>query len=411
MTTNATKCQYVFKVILIGNSGVGKTSIINYFRYKLIGDHSKKKTDPTTTVDIHSLKYSFRFTNDNNNIETTELMLWDTAGQEKYNNITKNFFRQAHAVIFCFDLTSRESFDSLFTTWLPIINRSDDGGSLNVYPKCVYAVIGTKLDLCFKFKRHWQLNDKNSYMYLTCEDKVKRPRRQPSDGASSLSNDKNAKIMGQLSTVIQDREIQMGNIGKGNSALYLTFDEYTYSIADLTFFKKRGSSNVNSDIGGDLNSNEEKKSNYSSEVNSSEEDNTILKKKFKNKDSDHSSSRSVMSNDPLSTRRKASLSISNSIEEQDIINQIFFKSELYITNQPQDIVPIFFISSTPNGCYGVDYFFSNLAIELLITNNDLHVDLNNQNQTLYKSGTTIDLAQSKINPTGQYNPERKNCCN
>ena len=93
------------KVILIGESGVGKTNLINI----AIGDNFSEN-EKSTTASTLSLK-KIKLNNKEYNLD-----LWDTIGQEQYRQLTKIFFNNSKIVIFVYDITSKESFEAL-TSW------------------------------------------------------------------------------------------------------------------------------------------------------------------------------------------------------------------------------------------------------------------------------------------------------
>ena len=119
------------KVILVGEMGTGKTSLIN----TAIGLSFQDKLPSTTTnsivnkvMEIKGKKYSIN--------------LWDTIGQEKYRSLTKIFMKGAKVVIFVYDITSRHTFTELdfwFKSTQEIINE-----------KIVLGIIGNKSDLFLK---------------------------------------------------------------------------------------------------------------------------------------------------------------------------------------------------------------------------------------------------------------------
>ena len=119
------------KVILVGEMGTGKTSLIN----TAIGLSFQDKLPSTTTnsivnkvMEIKGKKYSIN--------------LWDTIGQEKYRSLTKIFMKGAKVVIFVYDITSRHTFTELdfwFKSTQEIINE-----------KIVMGIIGNKSDLFLK---------------------------------------------------------------------------------------------------------------------------------------------------------------------------------------------------------------------------------------------------------------------
>ena len=121
--------QQVIKVILLGESGVGKTNLIKIAAGKHFND-----IEPTTSnssfyeikLQIHQKDYT--------------LNLWDTIGQEKFRHFTKLFYNNSKIVIFVYDITSKESFDEL-NYWVNDIKNAlgDDG--------IIKGVVGNKRDL------------------------------------------------------------------------------------------------------------------------------------------------------------------------------------------------------------------------------------------------------------------------
>ena len=125
--------QFIFKIILIGDSNTGKTSLINRFINKRFED----KYHCTIGVDFLMKKIYI----DNTLIK---LQIWDTAGMEKYKQITSSYYRGAQACIVVFDLTNIESFYSL-QQWV------DDYCQISKNQNNIY-IVGNKCDLNQDFK-------------------------------------------------------------------------------------------------------------------------------------------------------------------------------------------------------------------------------------------------------------------
>lgn len=128
-TPNVLNTSIVLKILLLGNGTVGKTSLIN--RYL------KNVYNPVylTTIGIDQ---SIKFLSVNN--KHIKLSIWDTAGQEQFRTIAKSFYNKTDAVILCFDLTEKESLDSI-SYWIDqLCNKIE----LN---KIGLVLVGTKLDL------------------------------------------------------------------------------------------------------------------------------------------------------------------------------------------------------------------------------------------------------------------------
>jgi small GTP-binding protein len=90
------------KIILIGESKVGKTSLINSFLNKQFLEHA-----------LTTLEYSFVNKIINIDQNNYEIHLWDTAGQERYRSLSKIYIKGAQIVIFVYDITDKKSFSEL----------------------------------------------------------------------------------------------------------------------------------------------------------------------------------------------------------------------------------------------------------------------------------------------------------
>jgi len=113
-------CESI-KIILIGNSGVGKTAIIN--RYEL--DRFDKNIESTITS-------SFIVKQIDVNGKKLILNIWDTAGQEKFRSLNKLFVKSSNIIIFVYDVTVRESFDQLNFWHELVIDEINEGAILGL---------------------------------------------------------------------------------------------------------------------------------------------------------------------------------------------------------------------------------------------------------------------------------------
>tara|TARA_B110000037_G_scaffold168734_1_gene191126 strand:+ start:467 stop:1084 length:618 start_codon:yes stop_codon:yes gene_type:complete len=105
-------CKYVFKIIIVGNNTVGKSSLLNKFI-----DNNFNDTYSTTIGVEFGVKYVTL--NDSNNIK---LQIWDTAGQESFRSITRSFYRASAGVILMYSIDNKNSFDNI-KSWLNDINN------------------------------------------------------------------------------------------------------------------------------------------------------------------------------------------------------------------------------------------------------------------------------------------------
>ena len=119
------------KVVLVGESGVGKTCIISRYISGSYNDNS-----PTTNGASYCSK-NVRYENLNKNLL---LDVWDTAGQERYKSLTKFFYKDAAVAILVYDITRKETFDSLKNYWYSQLKE-------NARDNIVLGVAGNKCDL------------------------------------------------------------------------------------------------------------------------------------------------------------------------------------------------------------------------------------------------------------------------
>ncbi|CAL1568594.1 unnamed protein product [Knipowitschia caucasica] len=141
----------LFKVVLVGNSSVGKTSLLRSF--------CEGQFHPTTTATI-GIDYSVKTLSlDNMQIA---MQLWDTAGQERYRSITKQFFRKADGVVVLYDVTVQESFKAV-RPWL--INVQEAAGE-----GIPILLLGNKMDIAgereVSFKEAENLAFENKVMFF-----------------------------------------------------------------------------------------------------------------------------------------------------------------------------------------------------------------------------------------------------
>ena len=103
-----------FKVVLVGESGVGKTSIITQFI-----DQTFQEDQQSTTGGTFSTKSVIC---DGDKILKFEI--WDTAGQERYRSLTTMFYKDANAAVMVYDVTRSESFEELKNYWAKQIKEN-----------------------------------------------------------------------------------------------------------------------------------------------------------------------------------------------------------------------------------------------------------------------------------------------
>lgn len=115
MNKNVVEYDYLFKVLLIGDSGVGKSALLTRFTDRTFSDSYMI----TIGVDfkIQTIKLDDKI---------IKLQLWDTAGQERFRTITSAYYRGANGIIIVFDVSDKETFDHVKIWMSEIENYAND---------------------------------------------------------------------------------------------------------------------------------------------------------------------------------------------------------------------------------------------------------------------------------------------
>lgn len=141
-----------YKIILIGDSSVGKTCL---FKKLTAGTYSDKNIS-TIGVDRKSFTLKVKINENGEEIEKTfQIHLWDTAGQERFRSITKVYFKESQGLLLMYDITNKESFDNL-DKWINGVKDSlgeDDDDKKNNDIKYIIILLGNKLDLAVNDER------------------------------------------------------------------------------------------------------------------------------------------------------------------------------------------------------------------------------------------------------------------
>ena len=190
--------DYLFKLLIIGDAGVGKSSLLLRFA-----------DDKFTTAYINTIGVDFKIRSIKHRGKKIKLQIWDTAGQERFRTITSTYYRGAHGVIIVYDVTDRDTFENV-RTWIEEIDsnceeeeekqqqKAKNGStrSLNSEPTLKVPfinriLVGNKSDL----KNEIQISRKESDYYA---NKVQLPHYWTSAKENKSVNEMFSRITGMI---------------------------------------------------------------------------------------------------------------------------------------------------------------------------------------------------------------------
>ncbi len=119
------------KVVIVGDTGVGKTCLIERYIHNRYDENQK-----ATLVS----SYTFKKIDIKAYNKTVSLDIWDTAGQEVYRSLSKNFYLSAAIGILVYDISSRATFNSIKDYWFEQLKTFGD-------ENMIFAIVGNKIDL------------------------------------------------------------------------------------------------------------------------------------------------------------------------------------------------------------------------------------------------------------------------
>ena len=122
-----------YKLIVIGDENVGKTSIINRFK----NNQFSPEYEPTVGLDFQSIPILI-------DEQSVTLLLYDTAGQEKFKSLIPLYTNEANIILLIYDISNKESFENI-GKWFDSLNNINK-------EEVVFALVGNKSDLDFNRK-------------------------------------------------------------------------------------------------------------------------------------------------------------------------------------------------------------------------------------------------------------------
>ena len=120
--------DHLFKIVIVGDTGVGKTNLLMRFSI----DSFEQNTKNTIGVDFSAMDLQVKG-------KKVKVQFWDTAGQEKYRSISSAYYKNSHGAIIVYDVSSRPTFDHV-PGWLKELKEYGEK-NMNVF------LVGNKRDL------------------------------------------------------------------------------------------------------------------------------------------------------------------------------------------------------------------------------------------------------------------------
>ncbi|XP_035018193.2 ras-related protein Rab-33A [Hippoglossus stenolepis] len=185
----------IFKIIVIGDSNVGKTCLT----FRFTGGSFPDKTEATIGVDFREKAVEIEG-------ETIKVQVWDTAGQERFRkSMVEHYYRNVHAVVFVYDVTKMASFRNL-QTWIEECNGHRVSASV---PR---VLVGNKCDLVDQIQvpSNTALKFADAHNLLLFETSAKDPRE--SQNVDSIFMSLACRLKAQKSLLYRDVEREDGRV-------------------------------------------------------------------------------------------------------------------------------------------------------------------------------------------------------
>ena len=195
------------KIIFVGDSSVGKTSILNTY--------SKKNKIPKATLGTEfTEKYikEYNFT----------LQIWDCAGQERFRALTKLYYRGAKICILVFDLSNKKSLESIENYWIPIVKTETNN---NVK----FILVGNKFDLNINidYSIIWDLCKIHNMKFIETSATKNLYINNIFDNACQIINSKLTQDLQNIENEKHNKEIQETKV---NLITPISIPEQIYNI-------------------------------------------------------------------------------------------------------------------------------------------------------------------------------------
>ena len=126
---NNSRIDYIYKALLLGDTTVGKTCILLKYTDKIFQETHMMTIGLDYRLKTMKLKSG----------KEVKLQIWDTAGQDRFRSITKNYYKGSHGIILIYDVTSLKTFENV-KSWISQINEE-------ISDKVVIYLVANKIDM------------------------------------------------------------------------------------------------------------------------------------------------------------------------------------------------------------------------------------------------------------------------
>ena len=142
-----TKYDHLYKIIIIGDTSVGKTALLSKYL---------KGVFPTSPLSTVATEFATKI------IQIKEggyikAQIWDTAGEEKYKSITYHHYKKSVGGLIVYNITKKSTFENVKNWYIDLITKAEKG--------CIIALIGNKLDLVERNERKREVSKEEAQSY------------------------------------------------------------------------------------------------------------------------------------------------------------------------------------------------------------------------------------------------------
>jgi len=211
--------DYIIKTIFIGNSHVGKTSLINKIINKktTISTSSTSTSSTSTSTDVQIDRivptYGVDYYIDRKTILKKQIknQIWDLSGSEQFNQVIRSYYKNIDICVFVFDLTDINSFNQI-NKWLDDFNLNTDKQQI-----CTKILLGNKTDMilrrCIKYADAVLFAERNKMTYIE---------------TSAKTDENNSTILNKTIETIISKKIHDKKYSVYSTSIHDTDSNYTY---------------------------------------------------------------------------------------------------------------------------------------------------------------------------------------